>query len=702
MTRLIQGVAALIDGLPGDTFRLTLPADHDRTSGFEARWAREEILLEAPLIARIRETALPDAAILAAFHALLYRLTGQEAFTISVSVSEPPPERRPGSGTDPGAFAVVCRTRATEPFRALVTAAEGALRVFAQPAVIGDFTGADLPLSVDAGDLLLRVTPVTGSALIRIHYDSQLFEAVTIRGWLQAVHDLLTAGTSAPDREVSTLAPASGERPGLGAAVEVHRLIERHATRAPEHAALVFGDETVQYGTLDQRANAVAQGLVARGLGHGSVVALYLPRSADLVITLLGIMKAGAVCLPLDPADPPLRVTAILEDARAAVVITDRARRRQLPATELPILYVDDPAGGLTAGAGPVLPGADALESTACLFYACEACRLVSTPMSHATLAALLASVRTELTLTHEDVALAIARPSLDVSLIELLAPLSASACVVIAPDDVALDSERLIEAVGRSATTLMIAPTTRWAELLGETPMAWPRLKAVCFGDVPEPSLSAELVTRTGAAWSASGWTSGAVWTTLHRLMERDSADLLGHPLGHVSLRIVDPDGCEVTAGAVGELLVRLASPGTHTGAVQEWSRTGLQTRWAASGEVELVSGRSRYAFVEGFRVDLDDVARAIRRHAAVDDAEVVLATGGTADRLVACVVPRVGAGYSVSALRRELRRTVPAALVPQSFVAVGAIPRSPDGRAEFPGHHSIAPNGRRLKFTI
>jgi non-ribosomal peptide synthetase component F len=617
------------------------------------------------------------SAVLAAWQVLLYRLTGQEEFSITVCApAAAVPDGLSALGTG-HTISVACRMTGHSQFGALMASADEALRSAAglTQVTTPDAAPGGTPLCFAAGDLLLLVAPAAGHFALMCEYSADRFESATIRRWLASLESILDVGIAAPGRDIDALSwdrPAPAELP-----VCVHALVERHAARAPGDAALVFGDEVIEYGALDRKAAAVAHALAAQGVTPGVAVGVYLSRSAGLVTALLGIMKAGAVSVVLDPADPPARASAILEHSQAAVVITDSARRRQLPPSPLPIVSVDDAVASPIDGPAVAVP----LEATACLVYACEACELRAVPVSHGTLAALLAGVRRGLSLTHEDVALAIAPPSLDVALIELLAPLSASGCVVIASDDVALDADRLVEAVGRSAATVLIAPNSIWSGFLAATAVNWPRLKAICFGGRPTPTVYAELVLRTGAAWFAHAAGDRTIWTTLHRLTEKDSSELPGTPLDYLSLRIVDGAGDEVPVGVPGHLLVRMAAGGTESG----WTQTGEQARWRPDGELELVAGETRHAHIDGFRIDLNDVACAIRRHPAVADAEVVIESGTEADRLIACVVPRPDAAYSVSDLRRELRRTVPAAMVPRAFVEVGSIPRSADGRAIF-----------------
>lgn len=683
----------MTDRLPGERSILNLPTDRERAVRPVSRLGREQLFLDAAVLQRVRAAAPTGAAsaVFAAWQVLLYRLTGQEEFSISVCApAAAVPDALNALGTG-GPVSVACRMTGHSQFGTLMASADEALRRAADLTQVStpDAGPGGTPLCFAAGDLLLLAAPATGHFALMCEYSADLFEPATIRGWLASLESILDAGIAAPGREIDAL---SWDRRALAELpVCVHALVERHAARAPGDAALVFGDEVIEYGALDRKAAAVAQALSARGVTPGVAVGVYLSRSAGLVTALLGIMKAGAVSVVLDPADPPARATAILEHSQAVVVITDSARRRQLPPSRLPIVSVDDAVASPIDG--PVV--AVSLEATACLVYACEACELRAIPVSHGTLAALLAGVRRGLALTHEDVALAIAPPSLDVALIELLAPLSASGCVVIASDDVALDAERLVEAVGRSAATVLIAPNSVWPDLLAATAVNWPRLKAICFGGRPSPNVHAELVVRTGAAWFAHAAGDRTIWTTLHRLIEKDSSELAGTPLDHVSLRIVDAAGDDVPIGVPGRLLVRIAAGGVASG----WTPTGEEARWRADSELEIVTGEPRHAHVDGFRIDLNDVACAIRRHPAVADAEAVIETGTEADRVVACVVPRPDAAYSVSDLRRELRRTVPAAMVPRAFVEVGSIPRTADGRAVFEAGCSASAESPGLK---
>lgn len=567
------------------------------------------------------------------------------------------------------------------------TAQMGALRVSTVPM---------MPAAVET-DVRLSATVMRDGLSVAWTCSADLFDQSTVRRLHERFAAVLDAVVRDPDQRVADIELMAGEERALlqtfvdaeapvDADVCVHTLVERHAARTPADAAVVFGDEVIDYGSLDRQSNAVARALDARGVGHGSTVAVCLARSAEFVVSLLGIMKAGAVCVPLDPADPPSRITAILEHSGASVILTDWARRRQLPQQPLPIVCVDEAvvpssACGYVESAVP-----DSLEATACLLYACEARQLRATPVSHGTLASLLGSFRRELALTQQDVALAIAPTSLDVSIVELLAPLSAAACVMIADDDVALDSDRLMAAVGRSAT-VMIAPTPVWGDLLGEAGVTWPRLKAVCYGARPPRSAVTELCARTASAWFAHGVTPAGIWTTMHRLSDKDVGDVIGRPLANAALRLAGPDGRDQPIGIVGELRLRLKSPARVAAGGGETpeptDRTGLQARWRGDGAVELMSSRPREVYIDGFRINLDDVGEVIRRHEKVEDAEAMLDTSAAPARLVAWIVPREGASYSVSELRRDLRRSVPAAMVPRSFVEVGSIPRLPGGTA-------------------
>jgi non-ribosomal peptide synthetase component F len=547
------------------------------------------------------------------------------------------------------------------------------------------------PPSALAADLRLSATETTEGVSLAWTSSSELFDTVTAERFLKRFQGLLDQVVQDPRRRISeiNLIPdderfvldAFGNSGSSSEPVEkrVLSLFEEQARRRPHAAAILCGPDRIEYGQLDRRAAAVARSLRAGGIRDGSRVGVFLPRSADLVTALLAVMKAGATWVPVDPDDPPARRAAILQDSGVELVLTDETLRPRLPAGSTPLVCVDELAKADVEPADPTaLTGSSGtpIDATACLLYSSDTHPLRAAAVSHRTLAALVAAVVQHLAITEDEVASAISPPSLDASVVELLAPLATGARLLLTEGDVAVDTAHFAEMAARS--TFVIAPTALWEDLLMASTTLWPKLKTICIGELPAPEIAAALTTRTAGAWAAHGFMEAGIWATLNRLSDSQPATVVGHPLSHLRVRVADPACDHVPLGLTGEVCV---SP---TGNVaSDWYRTGQRARWRNDGALELVAARTRHVHVGGFRTDLDDVSRVLLRELAVQDALVVRQARAT-ERLVAYIVPRPGLIGTATEWRRELRRVLPERAIPRSFVEIDAIPRTAEGRLD------------------
>jgi acyl-coenzyme A synthetase/AMP-(fatty) acid ligase len=302
---------------------------------------------------------------------------------------------------------------------------------------------------------------------------------------------------------------------------------------------------------------------------------------------------------------------------------------------------------------------------------------------------------------TPDDIALAISPPTLEVSLVEMFAPLTVGARLVIAESELTFDAERLPELAAASGATLMIAPTALWREIVTRGEHAWPALNAVCVGNIPDHETTTALVTRTASAWMAQGFREAGIWSTLHRLDGSEPVGLLGRPLPHAHVRMLDRDLRDTPLGLVGELCVGMAGcamgywgppqPDDESFVVPAEGRrdvvyrTGERVRWRTDGVPERLKRREREVHLNGFRTNLEEISVALRQHPAVDDAAVALQTLRTGrSRVVGYVVPRGGRAYTDTELRQALKRTLPARMIPRAFIELDAIPRTTTGAVD------------------
>ncbi len=567
---------------------------------------------------------------------------------------------------------------------------------------------AVMPATSDA-DFRLEVLETTDGLATTLTCSRELFDVASMHRFLGRFRTLVADVSRHPHKGVAELEwltrdertfleeVGGGPAPDPERAVPIHTRFEQQAERAARSVAIVDGEAVIEYGELNRRANMVASQLRKCAIGPGSRVAVYINRSADLVAGLLGIMKAGATWVSLDPEDPPNRIAAILRDCGAGLILTTESLSHHLPGGSPPSLDVDQ----ITADRSAPPPGAPlSIDGTACLLYASQENGVLrGAALSRRELAGAVTSLAHTLAMTSDDVALAILPPSLDSSVIELMTPLSVGARLVIAEDDAAADPELLADAV-RSAT-VVVGSTMLWRAILAVVPHCWPSLKVVCIGSLPDAELVEELTSRTASAWLAQGYPEAGIWSTLHQLQGTEPPGLVGRLLPGAHVRILDRNLRDVPIGLEGELCVGVADgPAGWANAIDgdaerfvraaegrrdRLYRTGDRARWRSDGRLERMQRRPHDEYIFGFRVNLEEIAEVLRQHRAIADAAVLMQSRGLeSGRLVAYVVPHHGQAYTNTELRRHLKQILPARMVPRAFIEIDAVPRTVTGEPD------------------
>ncbi len=565
---------------------------------------------------------------------------------------------------------------------------------------------AVLPATSDA-DFRLEVLETTDGLAVTLSCSRELFEVATMHRFLGRFRTLVADVSRHPGKSVAELELLTSEERSLiqdlGAltaeparTVPVHTRFEEQAARTPRAVAIVDGDAQIEYAELNRRADAVAGQLRGCNVGAGSRVAVFINRSADLVAALLGVMKAGATWVSLDPEDPPNRLAGVLRDSAASLALTTEQLRHRLPSGSPLALNVGECLADDARTVRSTGPAAD----VACLLYtANESGILRGAALSHRELARAVTSLAHTLVMTRDDIALAILPPSLDSSVIELVTPLTVGARLVIAEDDVAADPELLADAA--QSVTVLVGSTMLWRAMLSAVPHCWRSLKVVCIGSLPDAELIEELTSRTASAWLAQGFPEAGIWSTLHRLQGSEAAGLLGRALPGAHVRILDRNLRDVPVGLVGELCVGVSDgPLGYANPLQGDEerfvrpaegrrdpvyRTGNRARWRGDGRLERVQARTDEAYIFGFRVNLEEIAAVLRQHRSIADAAVIMQSRGLGPgRLIAYVVPTDGQAYTNTELRRHLKQILPARMVPRAFIEIDAIPRTKAGELD------------------
>ncbi|MEV0484443.1 amino acid adenylation domain-containing protein [Streptomyces sp. NPDC050508] len=734
---------------------LELPADRARPAEISYRGACRTAALPSDTAEAVDELArsagtTPYAVHLSAFLLLLHRYTAQDDLVIGTPVAGRDtveaenligffvnmlPLRADLSG-DPTFRELLDRVAALTrdalshaelPFDALVEAVRPRRDPSRSPVfqVVFAFQNAGSPLTLPGLDVDERlidpgtsrfdlswsvVTAADGNVEVAVEFSTDLFDPETIGQFQSAYRELLAAVTRDPGCRASHAPLMSAEDrdehltrwngPALAVPpLSIPAAFERHARATPDATALVTGDEQLTYGELDARANRLAHLLRERGVTAGGRVVLCLPRTADLVTAVLAVLKAGAAYVPVDPAYPAARMTAILDDAGPDLVVTHGDLAHRLPADSTGTLLLDRSADLLAS-----LP-ADAPAqgpAPADLAYVLYTSGTTGVPkgvlVEHHSVVGFVEAARELFELTPADRVLGYAAANFDVSVGEMFNALLTGARLHLATDAQRLDVDALQHLIESAGITVTDLPPTVMALL---NPERFPALRIVFVGGEAFPG---ELVNRWNPGrrfFNGYGPTECTVTMVVHECEGHwTSSPPIGLPIaGHVA-HVVDRHLEPVPYGVAGELLIGgeglargyLGAPGlteekfvpdpfgsTPDGRLY---RTGDLVRRRRDGGLVFLGRIDKQVKIRGLRIELGDVEAALAAGTGVDQVTVVPWTDPRGDRhLVAYVAPDT---VDVPGLRTEVGQRLPRYMTPSYYVTLPALPLTISGKVD------------------
>ena len=516
-------------------------------------------------------------------------------------------------------------------------------------------------------DLTVFATDCGNEIWLEAEYSTDLFDEPRIDRLLYHYQALLESVACDPDQVLSALPIVTEtERRQLvlgwnDTKVEypanacVPELFEAQVKKTPNSVAVVFNGEQLTYSELNERSNQFAQYLRTLGVGPDVPVAIYVERSLNLVVALLGTLKAGGAYLPVDLALPRERVAFMLADAKPAVLVTLTELLGNLPPNESKIVCVDDFAGVKEATrTGPVEPG-----HLAYLIYTSGSTgKPKGVQVSHRAVVNFLSSMRVSPGLDAQDTLLSVTTSSFDIFGLELWLPLTTGAKVVIAPQELGMDGSQLAKLMATCDVTVMQATPSTWRILLESGWEGDAGLKILCGGEPWPVELATQLLPKCLSLWNMYGPTETTIWSAVHRVLP-ESPVLIGPPIANTQFYVVDKHLQLVPVGVPGELLIGgaglargywnrpeltaekfIANPFSPDVEARLY-RTGDLVRRLADGNLEFLSRLDNQVKIRGFRIELGEIEAVLRQHPAVRQAAVIAREGTPGDkRLVAYLV--------------------------------------------------------------
>jgi len=730
--------------------------------------------------------ATPFMTLLAAYQVLLGRLAGQDDFAVGSPVAgrtRPELENLVGMfvnmlvfrarlGDDPGFGEFLARTRREVldglthqemPFEQIVSEL-GVTRdvrrspLFQVTFAVHNFAATDRPatdrpaagsgglaadwdvLQVPATrfDLELQVVETGAELSCLFVYDTALFDPATVARLAGMFRTLLRSIVAEPDVPVSRLRLLDevewtlvARRWSDGAPVPLDgatlpELVEAQVQRTPDAIAVIDTAPSTElsYRTLNACANRVAHRLRAAGAGPETLVAVCAERSADLVVALLGVLKAGAAYVPLDPEYPAERLAFMLGDSAAPIVLAQRRTAQILPAAPVEVLLLDDPEAWADQPSHDPAPRATAANPAYMIYTSGSTGRPKGAVTTHGAIRNRIDWMQREYRLGVADAVLQKTPAGFDVSVWEFFWPLVTGARLVLARPGGHKDPAYLRDIVVSAAVTTLHFVPSMLAAFLAEDGLAGCRSlrRIVCSGEELPPHLVAlagarlpwctldNLYGPTEAAVDVSSWRCDPGGTAPEPTVP------IGRPLQNVRLYVLDRWLAPVAPGTTAELFIGgiavargywrrpaltaerfvpdpFGPPGSRL------YRTGDLARWSPAGALEFLGRGDTQVKLRGQRIELGEIEARLGEQPAVRECAVVVQERSADDkRLVAFLV--ADSDLDLAEIRSALKQTLPDFMVPSAVVALDAMPLTPNGKLDRTALAALPPstgNGER-----
>ena len=750
---LAQQSAYWKSALAGDLVPLEMPTDHPRPAQLGSRGGFVPLALNAAEMMALQEVARRHdttiyVVLLSAFKALLHRYTGQEDLLIGTPVrgrSWPETEDLIGffvntlvlrsSVTSGDTFSTlltqVKRTvvdalaHPDMPFDLLVKELNVPRDLSRSPIYQAFFSFQDATARSSAfGDLTYQQMHVMPEATATelglwlmerpeglvggLIYSAELFATDSMERFLRHFRTLLTSIVVDSTAEIGRLGmlPDAERRQqtewnrtgcAIPAGMRAHQPFEQQAVATPDAVAITAGATQLTYRELDGRANQLAQRLRQTGFAPGSLIGLHLPRGPELVVGLLGILKAGSAYVPLDPAFPADRVAYMIEDSRVRCIVTTQVLAEALPPHQAVI--IDMATLPTDACPAPDCPATSA-DPAYVIYTSGSSGRPKGVAVSHGNVVNFLSSMRTLPGLSASDVLLAVTTLSFDIAVLELYLPLWVGARIVLAQGDEVGDGSALVGLIRQHGVTVMQATPSTWHLLLDAGFSGGPSFKALVGGEAVPRELAQVLRSRCGNVFNMYGPTETTVWSTVYAFPSDVARVLIGRPIANTTTWVLDARRQPVPIGVPGELY--LGGAGVALGYLnrseltaerfvqddvlgERLYRTGDVVRLLADGNLEYLRRNDTQVKVRGYRIELGEIETALGMHPAVARAIVVVHEVRAGDvRLVAYTTARPGQRFTEGELRKQLLRTLPVYMVPQYFIELDEFPLTPNGKID------------------
>ena len=753
---------------------LELPTDQVRPLHPSGRGAIHEFRISGPITGQLRQLAQQESTtlfslLLATFHVWLARHTGQTDIIVGTPLAN---RTRPEVQSLIGYFLNTLPIRARLdanpsfrqvlrqvhetfwdayahaeiPFEQLVELAVTEREFGRQPIYqvmfvlleegvenlkLGDATG--LPFSIvtetSKNDLTLDIQAIGEDWICRLEYATDLFSRSRIESMSCHFGELLLSITQTPDHSIGRLnllsdseraqflVEANPIETSFSSGSSIHQRFEEQVRRTPNAIAISCEGKSLSYSELNSRANQLARQLTLNQIQIESLVGICLERSLEMVIGILGILKAGAAYVPLDPGYPQDRLDYMIQDSELQVLICDETTKPRFLNSKSPLTIVSacpDASNHLDSDFSSVVVTGD--NAAYVIYTSGSTGQPKGCLITHANVVRLFETTESLFQFQSTDVWSLFHSFAFDFSVWEIWGPLLYGGRLVVVPYAVSRSPDEFLDLLIDEGVTVLNQTPSAFRHLIetAQSRMSPPdslRLRFVIFGgEALDPRSLRDWVHQHGTDSPQLVNMYGITETTVHVTYQRLTADdmerggsPIGLPLPDLQVYLLNPDGMPVPMGVPGEIYV--GGAGLARGYLNRpeltaarfvprpWDRdssarlyrSGDLARWNSDGTLDFLGRIDKQVKIRGHRIELGEIEAAIQQQPGVAQVAVITRDDGPGGMaLVAYVVPQSGTRLDVTKLRANLAQQLPSYMIPAHFVELEILPLTINGKLD------------------
>jgi amino acid adenylation domain-containing protein len=576
-------------------------------------------------------------------------------------------------------------------------------------------------------DLLLSLFERGETLLGHIEYNTDLFDAVTVKRMLGHFENLLQAIPELAHRPIGELPILTEDErehlllAGNTAATDfprdrgIYELFELQARRTPHAMALAFGPQQLTYAQLNARANQLAHHLRSLGVAPETRVGVYVERSLEMIVAILGVLKSGGAYVPIDPQVPQARLEFMLADAEVTVLLTEQGLSSSSTNAVSAVVYLDTDWPRIAALAAADLRPASSADNLAYVIYTSGS---TGTPkgvmVPHRNVAALMSALLPRLDVKEGDVWTLFHSIAFDFSVWEIWGALLSGAKLVIVPEQIAASPTEFTELLrSERVTVINQTPSAATQLLAAENGDSWQTrglavTRVFVGGEALSSDLAHSLIEMGAPVWNFYGPTEATVWAALKPLTAHDAEVTIGRPIANWQLYVLDHRHELLPVGVPGELYIggeglargylkrpELTAekfiPHPYAGSASaRLYRTGDVARYKVNGEIEFVGRVDHQIKLRGYRIELGEVEAALLAHPQVREAVALVRERASGDRQLVAYVATVEViandeeAVSSPVLTELVRKALPKYMVPATVVVMEHLPRTSNGKID------------------